>query len=297
MTTIAYRQVLERQRTDTLRREDGYPISTRQIDLMVERYAAKREQSFAKAGLADQRKLILGLGRLERKQVATFAEELAKHFNRLGRMVASAYLQVTELAVAKAEPPTPDDEEIWQAIQRIMSVRLWQMDTFVPSAESMVERIAFGTVEQINLRMSLGVQIPDWAMRQIVSDGGKRMGLIDFTSETRDSLFRSFREGRELGENSAAIARRIRGQVPAGRFRNAGAEYRARLIARTEVRYSQNRSSMSAYRASEAVVGCRAFDNQTGYDITSMTARCETSGSTPSTRRTRWWSPSIPTGL
>ena len=109
MTTIAYRQVLERQRADILRREDGYPLSETQIDLMVRRYAAKREQSFAKAGLSDQRKFILALGRLERKQTATFTEVLAKMLNALGREAAKFYSEAQELVV-KVDPPTPGDE-------------------------------------------------------------------------------------------------------------------------------------------------------------------------------------------
>ena len=46
-----------------------------------------------------------------------------------------------------------------------------------------------------------------------------------------------------------------------------------RLIARTETRYSQNRSSMAAYHASDAVVGAKAWDNQTGYDDEDCTQR------------------------
>ena len=228
MTTIAYRQVLERQRRYTLVRQDGnYPLNYAQIDMMVERYAAKREQSFAKAGLSTQRAFILDLGRAERRYINIFTEGDRQALQPPGaaRRLARSCKSIARCSKRTRRPTKR--KPFSPAVMRILNVRLWQMDTFVPSAESMVERIAFGTVEGINLRFSLGVQIPDWAMRQIVSDGGKRMGLMDFTTETRDALFRSIREGRELGENSAKVAQRIRSEVPAGRFRNAGAEYRA----------------------------------------------------------------------
>ena len=273
MTTIAYRQVLERERRSILTMQDGtYPLPDSVIDRMVERYAAKRETAFAKAGLGDQRRLILALGRLERRQIATFTEVLARMLNRLGRDAASAYLQTQELVV-KVDPPTPGDEAIADMVSRLLNLRLWKSETWVPSYGSQVEQIALGTVEQINTTLRLGVNLPDDVMRQIISDGGTRAGLIDIENDVREAIFRALREGRELGEGADALARRIRDYVPEGRFRNAGAEYRARMIARTETKNAQNESSLQAYEQSDVVIGVRAFDNQTGYNDEDCTLR------------------------
>lgn len=274
MTTIAYRQVLERQRTDTLRREEGYPLSLRQIDMMVERYAAKREQAFAKRGLATQRHFILALGRQERRFTRIFAEELATQFNALGRLAATAFREIDELALKAAlAKQDPLDEETVNQIMRRLNIQLWQQDTFVPSYENMVERIALGTVDEINIRFRLGINIPDHVMRQIVADGGTRAGLVDVSQSTRNALFRALEEGRELGEGADALARRIRDYVPEGRFRNAGANYRSRMIARTETKHAQNEATLRAYEQSDVVTGVRAWDNQTGFNDADCTER------------------------
>ena len=60
--------------------------------------------------------------------------------------------------------------------------------------------------------------------------------------------------------------RRIRDYVPAGRFVNAGPEYRSKLIARTESKWAQNKVHLEIYRHSEFVTGCMAFDAQLGAD-------------------------------
>jgi len=99
------------------------------------------------------------------------------------------------------------------------------------------------------------------------------MGLIDIAEDTKRAIFRALAEGRSLGEGPPAVARRIREQVPAGRFVKAGPQYRANLIARTETKFAQNASSMEAYRASEVVEGVLAFDNQTGFGDADCTAR------------------------
>ena len=263
MTTAAYRDILTRQRSDTLRREDGYPLSEAQIAVMVARYAAKRERPLAKAGAADQRRFVNRLARSERRLSRIFARELAKLFNQMGREAAKVYRQQADMVV-KQDDPTPEEENIVEYILHALNLGLWQQDTFVPTYESMVERIAIATVGDIEATFRLGINMPDWVMRRIVADGGTRAGLLDIAEETRKALFRALYDGRVNGEGADALARRIYQYVPEGRYWNAGARYRTRMIARTETKYAQNESSIQAYENSDVVTGLRIFDAQLG---------------------------------
>ena len=125
----------------------------------------------------------------------------------------------------------------------------------------------------INTVLNLGVNLPDPVAREIVAAGGRRAGLLDITGDTRRALFRSLADGRAAGEGPPALARRIRSQVPSGRFTNAGPRYRANLIARTETLHAQRVSSLETYRASDVVTGIVAFDNQTEYGDEECVAR------------------------
>ena len=120
------------------------------------------------------------------------------------------------------------------------------------------------TVGSINTVLNLGVNLPDPVAREIVAAGGRRAGLLDITGDTRRAIFRSLADGRAAGEGPAALGRRIRSQVPSGRFTNAGPRYSAQLIARTETKYAQNVSSLQAYRQSDVVTGLLTFDAQLG---------------------------------
>ena len=129
------------------------------------------------------------------------------------------------------------------------------------------------TLNSINTTMQLGVNMPAPVEQRILRTGGKRMGLVDIAEDTKRAIFRALEEGRSLGEGPPALTRRIRDQVPAGRFGNAGPQYRARMIARTETKFAQNASSLEIYKASDVVTGMLAFDNQTGFDDDECTLR------------------------
>ena len=58
------------------------------------------------------------------------------------------------------------------------------------------------------------------------------------------------------------IQRQIAEQVPAGRFSTS--DIRAATIARTEVKYAQNVSSIEAYQASEDIQAVTVIDAQIG---------------------------------
>lgn len=269
MSTDAYRRVLDMQQQDTLRRQAGYPIPPHITQMMVRRRAVaprrRTDAYYAKIGLATQRRLVLALTRAERRLTTEFTAVLMRLFNALGADAAAAYTAAANRMVVKADPPLlPEDASIADDAISRLRVQQWQARTFIPVYEQMVASIALATIDEINIQTLLAVNIPDMTMRRLVAEGGTRAGLIDIPGETRDALFKAMFDGRSRGEGVDAITARIKQYVPAGRFRHAGVEYRAKMIARTEIKYTQNSSSIAAYRGNPRIIGLRAFDAQLG---------------------------------
>ena len=221
-----------------------------------------------------QSRLIQQFRRDHARLEAVFASDLTKLFDDLGdRALRAARDHVKDATPVssstnghvdtKAEP-SDDDIRTARLIIGSMGLEAWKADRLRPAFEGHYIRASELTVDTINTVMNLGVDIPDPAARRIVATGGKRMGLVDVTEDTRRAIFRALAEGRALGDGPPALARRIRDHVPAGRFANAGPQYRANLIARTETKFAQNVSSMEVYRAADVITGVLAFDDQLG---------------------------------
>ena len=117
-------------------------------------------------------------------------------------------------------------------------------------------------LDDINFGVGLSVNLPDARMREVISAGGKHMGLVDLTADTRKTVFKVLHEGRSRGDGPLDIARKLKEVVPKGRFKSEGA--RARTIARTETKYAQNVSTTAVYKESGVVTGLRVFDAQIG---------------------------------
>lgn len=192
--------------------------------------------------------------RLSRK----FAGELLSTFEDVGAAAAVAFEAVAP-KMLKAVSVDPSEEDV----QRILVGM--KMDGFV---EVMVKQygnhyefVTQTTSSIVNEMYGLNVNLPDGRARQIIAEGGMRVGLVDLPGQTKDAIFRALVDGRTLGEGPDALARRIRSEVSAGRYTNAGAKYRATLIARAETKYAQNVAAMAAYKEAGAL-RLRAFDAQ-----------------------------------
>ena len=226
---------------------------------------------------AAQRNVIRALQRDAQRLEGAFTSDLEPAFDELGRLAERAYQEARVLVRAggngREEKQTPEDEALAERIIQGMALSQWSQDALIPAFDAHYLRTTEMTVGSINTVLNLGVNLPDPVAREIVAAGGRRAGLLDITGETRQSIFRSLAAGREAGEGPPALARRIRSQVPSGRFTNGGPKYRAQLIARTETKYAQNQSSIAAYRQSDVVTGLLAFDNQTGFGDDECVAR------------------------
>ena len=193
--------------------------------------------------------------------------ELEEKFAELGTLSRSVFLRNSNLILTSDGEGnlTFAPDKIGDAVEQLRLTE-WKKDELGPLFENHTARVAQNTVENIGTVMNIAINIPDPVMRQLILDGGKRVGLVDIEGDTRSAIFRSLHEGRALGEGAQPLARRIREEVPAGRFRRAGPKYRSMLISRTESKWSQNESSLRAYEAHQDITHVIAYDAQLGAD-------------------------------
>ena len=224
----------------------------------------------------EQRELLIAEVRLARRLEANLTEPLTEAFDDLGRLVAEAYRTVAVSEAARDGLQTKQTAEDMAIVERLLAqfdLDQWQASVagtlFATHYLSALE----GTVSNINSVLGLGVNIPDPVARRVVAEGGTRLGLLDIGRDTRESVFRALHAGRSAGEGPAVLARRIRDQVGAGRWTNAGPRYRAMVIARTETKYAQGISAIEAYERSDVVDMALLVDNQTGFGDADCSAR------------------------
>lgn len=189
--------------------------------------------------------------------------DLSKVWAALGKEAAEAYV-----GIPKSKEANPVDAAAIAAAAEhdvIRVIRRMDLAKVEDNVGALVQRqhlrVIDSTVGTINAVFDLGVNLPDHVARAIVAEGGKRAGLVDIEEGTKKAIFRSLLDGRILGEGQDQLARRIRHEVPAGRFVNAGPAYRSKLIARTETKWAQNISAKAAYVEAGATHAI-AFDAQ-----------------------------------
>jgi hypothetical protein len=204
------------------------------------------------------RRLMLQLSRSERRLTRAMTRDLLRLFADMGADAAQAFRGLK----------SDDGTVFW--IMRDLVVSTWG-GRLGALTEKHYARVVAATDEDIRVVLGLGTKIPDDVARAIVAEGGRRAGLIDLDGQTRAALYRALAEGRAAGDGPAALARRIQNDVAGGRYRDP--RYRARLIARTETKYAQNRSSLEAYQSADAVTGVIAYDNRIGFDDDECSAR------------------------
>lgn len=204
--------------------------------------------------------LINQQSRRSRHLTRVFGRELQPKFEELGRRAARIYL---ERARPKAlEDLTPDAAAAQIAAQ--LHLEKWEQEVLRAAFAVQYKRVGRDTVRTINDLLDLGVMLPDSVEKAILARGGTRAGLADVDGHTREAIRKAIAEGREKGQGPKQIARSIRDKVPAGRYTEAGAKYRAEMIARAETKFAQNASSLGAYKHSDVVRSVQCFDARNG---------------------------------
>lgn len=195
--------------------------------------------------------------------------ELEREFAGLGTKAAKAFS-----ATIKADDLTKNLDAVrlkvsddLAAQKVIVELKLdeWVEKTLKARLGASAARVVLQTLGTVQESLNLEIALPDADTNQIVEAGGKRAGLIDISTQTKQAIMRSIAKGRELKLDPGAIAKLIEDEVPKGRFVNAGAAYRAETIALTEIKYAQNKAAIAVYKASAHIKECIAFDG-TGDD-------------------------------
>ena len=144
----------------------------------------------------------------------------------------------------------------------VARAQAWQVAELEASYVTMWRSMLVATVGDVNAAMGLAINIPDSVATGVLARGGRRAGLVDITESTRRNVFRIMEDAGVNQTSMRDIQRQISDQVPAGRFSTS--DVRAATIARTEVKYAQNVSSLEAYQASEDIQAVTVIDAQIG---------------------------------
>ena len=236
-----------------------------------ERSAVQREiykMARTKAELNDmQRALLLSLAEDIQEIEPEFSNELETAFVSLGQRAVDAFWVVeggdSIQALGTGAETKQTEEEILAEVERIiraMGFNQWSQTVMAPIFDAYYLRTLLTTIDSVSIALSIAGNIPDPVAREVVRQGGIRLGLIDLNRQTRDALFQALFEGRSAGEGPAQLAQRIQGQIPRGPW--GSAETRAKIVARTETKYAQNVSTLESYRAAETVSRVLVVDGQ-----------------------------------
>lgn len=177
---------------------------------------------------------------------------LLELFNDLGDTVARTAVPLLS---------TPEYQEKWRTdlrpdqVERLVEhiitasgLREWAGQRLTPAFWRHYERVQNTTARTL-IRAGLASNLTQSTINRILDAGGRRAGLVDIIGDTRKALFRVIEQGVDAGMSPRETARLIRNIIPEGRFVNAGANYRASLIARTETLHAQRLASIERYRA------------------------------------------------
>ena len=194
-----------------------------------------------------------------------YSRELHTAFTDFGKSCAEEYLRREDTGKSLTHGGTLVRQKIDAStlVEMIVNELLGNFKNDLSKLQKIhVLRTMEQTLDTIKTVTALSMGIPDLMQKQILEAGGKRIGLIDVEKQSRDAMFNVINDGNQAGHGPAVIARNIRDNIPSGVFVNAGAGYRAQLIARTETNWAANTSAIAAYRDSDVVSGVTALDGE-----------------------------------
>ena len=203
-----------------------------------------------------QARYVAALARQIPPLAEAFEKRLASFFDKLGVSAAAAALPILEEAFKAA----PDDVLLAGRILEALDLRS-QEAVFAKLYEAHYLTVAETAGEAAGL-VGLATDLPDPVARAVVASGGRRAGLVDLGKDAKNTLFNALTEGRAAGEGAGALARRIRSEIPKGRY--SSTQIRSRVIARTETAFAQNTSTIERSRAA-GVERALVFDNRAGF--------------------------------
>jgi hypothetical protein len=235
-------------------REAGYEVDETQ-NVYLRRMAtaavpaAKRRKQGGRSLKADiserDRRYWEEMNENRKMHASSFRETLIENFEQFADIVTEEFRELAErrgMAFVEAETKDVSDEVVGtmavdQALERMPPDEvLAYSGHYIMVAES-----TFGT---LNEYFGLGVEISDEVEIAMVNVARSRRHLVDLSTQSKDAVNRAIKAGREAGEGVFGISQRIQDEVGAGPWRTK--EIRGEVIARTETKWAQNRSTIEA---------------------------------------------------
>jgi len=227
------------------------------------------------------------VGALEEDELelsSIFANSLQKEFNKQGADLADAYLthlgNEAEVNGDKSidYKDTFLSQDVGTLVNTILPLGIGGDRAMNERLELLYinhyKRVAQKTFRHVAQRIGVSVVFneQDSIGQAVLSQGGTRKGLVDFSAQAKKTLFNVISKGREDGDNPKKIARQIKTMIPVGRFTgladregvDAAKKYRSMMIARTETHNAQRTSTVSGYEQSGVVDTVRAIDAKYG---------------------------------
>lgn len=245
----------ERSRQTTQARRGGQSkdAAAQRIGAEAERGRPTQAQAAFSAGLEQQQD---GLSDAMRRDLVSF-------FTKLGRDAADEAGPIVEGDFPKQRSKTNGKQISADSVLADRIMLAIAMDDQLPIFRQVYERhylnVATANSQLMDEIFGLAVGLPDEVARAVVATGGRRAGLVDLTRQTREALFDVITEARAEGIGVDSLKRRIRDVVSAGPWRSA--DIRGKVIARTEIAFAQNMSTIERARF-EQVDRFLVFDAQ-----------------------------------
>jgi SPP1 gp7 family putative phage head morphogenesis protein len=194
----------------------------------------------------------------QRMAQAGMARQLARVFADMGDVVAGALYDPYVVEASVFIPTTADTAKV-DAIIQAAQLDAWasaRMRTVFQREYRNIARLATRSLNQygVDVKMRKAVE------QRLLKMAARRVGLVDIKGDARKALLRVLAERSERSLSTRETAKLIKQHVPEGRFVNAGASYRAEMIARTETMHAQRAASLELYRDTPKVQMVVAFD-------------------------------------
>ena len=186
-----------------------------------------------------------------------FEKRLASFFEKLGTDAAELALPILEEELKAVA------DDVLLAGRILEALDLKSTDAVFGQMYEAHYLTVAKTAGEVAGMVGLATDLPDPLARAMMAAGGGRSKLVGLEKDAKTVLFNTLTEGRAAGEGAEALAKRIRADIPRGRFKDS--RIRARVIARTETAYAQNISTIKRAEMAGAKMAL-IFDNRTGFD-------------------------------
>ena len=212
------------------------------------------DQTFNEASAhIEARRVVVGLREAQPRLFTSMENAMLPLLNDLGdrvERVAKPMLNDARFMESKwrRELNKADVQTLIENILSASSLREWASSQLTPRFLAHYAQVERSTA-RVLIRAGLLSNLTHTTISQLLANGGRRIGLVDVTGDTRRALLRAITQSIEAGLSPEETARLIRDFVPEGRFVKAGSAYRARLIARTETLHAQRSAALKRYQA------------------------------------------------